>query len=682
MPTYREKCFDYDSTGRMTDMGENLPDNSANICTRFRFDTSASGMFTAPGTISNAGGRTVEAETDNCTVYPPTAATMLSDEWFSYDVKGNITDVWQKTPHSGGYYHSTATYFANGKISSLGVPAVGTINYTLDGEGKWYSAKMGTLSLVSSVTYGPTGVGTVNIGSSTDEDVYTYSPTTGLMTKSQFTVGSKSVVGTLNWNGNETLGTLQIQDGFNSANSQTCTYIYDDIARLTSDQCGPIWEQTYGYDQYDNLNQFGNDPFTFTYNASTNHYNTVGVTYDGDGNLTYDNVNSYTYNASDRLASAVPAGYTCDNNSASVCITYDAFGHAVELYAQSVYYQMVYGPAGKTLGMQGQTLQYAYVPLPGGSRALYYSGAFDYTHADWLGTGRLATSIPASGNGALYYDRSFSPYGEMYGNTGTTYSQSFTGDTQDLFVGLFDTDNRELNQSQGRWLTPDPAGQGWNRYAYVLNNPLVLVDPLGLSCENPHDGQTCVVNVSSQPPDVPLMVIAFDPSYFGTINARANQYYVDLRRLAAGNNGCTPLTKGCSDVPTAEQQCVSNFYNSTLGKAAAFGSPLALLPGWNPEWGSTTGEWAEAIVGKGGGIFGTGAAGTSGTTELTTLSGTRFVGSTLELWTGTALGAIEEVAPPAMLAATLLDIGAHARCSTLAGGALVTPSEGMYGAIP
>jgi hypothetical protein len=150
----------------------------------------------------------------------------------------------------------------------------------------------------------------------------------------------------------------------------------------------------------------------------------------------------------------------------------------------------------------------------------------------------------------------------------------------------------------------------------------------------------------------------------------------------ANGKNCTPLTKGCSNVPTAEQQCIGNFYNSTLGEAAAFGSPLALLPGWNPQWGSNVGDWAEAIVGKGGGIFGTGAAGTSGTTELITLNGTSVVGSTLELWTGAVLGAIEKAAPTAMLAATVLDVGAHAFCSALPGGALTTPSVGMYGAIP
>src|SRR3989442_4022743 len=42
------------------------------------------------------------------------------------------------------------------------------------------------------------------------------------------------------------------------------------------------------------------------------------------------------------------------------------------------------------------------------------------------------------------------------------------------------------NSGQGRWLSPDPIGgdisnpQSLNRYAYVLNNPTNLIDPLGL----------------------------------------------------------------------------------------------------------------------------------------------------------------------------------------------------------
>lgn len=34
---------------------------------------------------------------------------------------------------------------------------------------------------------------------------------------------------------------------------------------------------------------------------------------------------------------------------------------------------------------------------------------------------------------------------------------------------------------QGRWLSPDPAGTGWNQYSYATN-PLISVDPSGLAC--------------------------------------------------------------------------------------------------------------------------------------------------------------------------------------------------------
>ncbi len=102
--------------------------------------------------------------------------------------------------------------------------------------------------------------------------------------------------------------------------------------------------------------------------------------------------------------------------------------------------------------------------------------------------------------------------------------------------------------------------------------------------------------------------------------------------------------------------------------------------GWNPNAGQNLREWGIAIFGKLGGLFWSGAM--SGTTQLTTLSGTTTVGSTLELVTEAVLGTVEAVATPAMLAATVVDIAAHANCSTMPGGALVTPSSGMYGAIP
>jgi len=56
-------------------------------------------------------------------------------------------------------------------------------------------------------------------------------------------------------------------------------------------------------------------------------------------------------------------------------------------------------------------------------------------------------------------------------------------------AGLVDFLFRRYPPAQGRWISPDPAGLGavdisnpqtWNRYAYVANNPLNAIDPLGL----------------------------------------------------------------------------------------------------------------------------------------------------------------------------------------------------------
>jgi RHS repeat-associated protein len=64
-----------------------------------------------------------------------------------------------------------------------------------------------------------------------------------------------------------------------------------------------------------------------------------------------------------------------------------------------------------------------------------------------------------------------------------------TGKERDTESGNDYFGARYYASSMGRWLSPDtdmtlkrilPNPQRWNRYAYVINNPLVLVDPNGL----------------------------------------------------------------------------------------------------------------------------------------------------------------------------------------------------------
>jgi RHS repeat-associated protein len=85
-----------------------------------------------------------------------------------------------------------------------------------------------------------------------------------------------------------------------------------------------------------------------------------------------------------------------------------------------------------------------------------------------------------------------------YGQTDTTLK--FTGQERDAENGLDNFLARHLAGAQGRFLSPDPAGnfvadmgnpQSWNLYSYVWNNPLVYIDPTGLWVQqNPGSGDS------------------------------------------------------------------------------------------------------------------------------------------------------------------------------------------------
>ena len=152
------------------------------------------------------------------------------------------------------------------------------------------------------------------------------------------------------------------------------------------------------------------------------------------------------------------------------------------------------------------------LPFADGVQAVFNSSGISYyRHTDWLGSSRLATDP----NDNAVYDRAYAPYGETYADLTQTPDRSFTGNTQDAVkgtTGIYDFMFREHSAGMGRWLVPDPAGlaavditnpQTWNRYAYVGNNPLSRIDPLGL----------CEFSVSQQDPDTGnIYQICLDPS--------------------------------------------------------------------------------------------------------------------------------------------------------------------------
>jgi RHS repeat-associated protein len=485
-------CHFYDSLHRLTTEWTNRWGTDG--CKRFFYDNSSGVLGSIPSgvSVSNVLGRLAEAETDAC-AWPVTQSSIITDEWFSYTARGESSDVYESTLHSGGYYHVPATYWANGALNQLNnascsgqpcLPGLTTFTYGVEGEGRPNTVSAGSgqnpVTGTNYNLYNPPPQITVSFGSG-DSDVFNSDANTGRMTQYKFNVGSQSVVGNLTWNPNGTLGNLGITDPFNSSNAQTCTYSHDDMTRIASANCGSIWSQTFSFDAFGNINKTGNSSFGATYSPATNRMTTIGTstpTYDADGNVTNDFLHTYTWNAYGRPVTIDTVG-----------VTYDALGSMVELNRSGTYTEIVYTPSGDKLAlMNGQSLLRAFVPLPGGATAVYTNSGLDhYRHSDWLGSARLETTPSQT----VYGDVAYAPYGETYAASGNT-DFSWTGINADVEPAnpetLYDFPAREYG-IQGRWPSPDPAGlgavnpsdpQSWNRYAYVLNNPLAATDPTGL----------------------------------------------------------------------------------------------------------------------------------------------------------------------------------------------------------
>src|ERR1700744_5673086 len=124
--------------------------------------------------------------------------------------------------------------------------------------------------------------------------------------------------------------------------------------------------------------------------------------------------------------------------------------------------------------MSGQSLVNALIPLPIGAIAVYNSsGLAQYNHADWQGSARLYSYANRAANPAMAY----APFGEGYAGgipwvEFTSAGGSWTvSDGENQTGSLDDFLYRRYNPTQGRWISPDPAGlaavdpsnpQSWN----------------------------------------------------------------------------------------------------------------------------------------------------------------------------------------------------------------------------
>ncbi len=108
------------------------------------------------------------------------------------------------------------------------------------------------------------------------------------------------------------------------------------------------------------------------------------------------------------------------------------------------------------------------------------NGSIYYYHNDQLGTPEFLTNAA----GTVVWEAIYKPFGDAEVKPGSTQTNHFRfqGQYFDSETGLHYNHHRYYDPKTGRYLTPDPIGLagGINPYIYVSNDPVNVVDPLGL----------------------------------------------------------------------------------------------------------------------------------------------------------------------------------------------------------
>ena len=84
--------------------------------------------------------------------------------------------------------------------------------------------------------------------------------------------------------------------------------------------------------------------------------------------------------------------------------------------------------------------------------------------------------------GAIVESYAYGPFGASDEVSGAGNPYRFTGRRLDDETGFYHYRARVYSVALGRFLQPDPAGfaDGLNLYAYVANDPMNFIDPMGL----------------------------------------------------------------------------------------------------------------------------------------------------------------------------------------------------------
>jgi RHS repeat-associated protein len=247
------------------------------------------------------------------------------------------------------------------------------------------------------------------------------------------------------------------------------------------DQLGNMWYRV-GWGGWFNpwLEQW---PSYVNNRLTTNPWNNQSMSYDAAGNLTNDGYQSYTYDATGQQTSASGNGLTQSYDGDRLRVKKVENG-VVTYYLRS---SVLGGQVINELG-SGGSFQRGYVYLGNQLLAIQQSSQVSWVHQDPVtksqritnSAGTITSTIdldPWGGETSRSTNQAFQPH--RY----TTYERDGNGGDEAMM--------RRYTGKWHRFAQPDPSDgsynltnpQSFNRYAYVRNDPVNFIDPLGLDPE-------------------------------------------------------------------------------------------------------------------------------------------------------------------------------------------------------
>ena len=350
----------------------------------------------------------------------------------SYDILGRLETMRTLVSKSDGYVTESRAYTASGKLASLAVTQGGNVD---------------------------------NVSNAVLSKQYSYDAATSKLVTEQDLIAGDSV-----------------------------SYAYDVAGRLVmAATASDAWGLAFAYDDFDNrttqkITKGQAFDATAAYSPETNWLLSGEVLYDKNGNMLSLPDLALQYDTLNRLTAAK---HTLKG---------------IELYG--------YNPAGLRIWQKSASREIVSF-YHGGSRIMSLNvatasdGSFSLTPRDAniffgrrvvrKGTSALTSddrnSVRLVTNRTSPISRSFLPFGEEFEKTPDD-TVKFGGYVRDSATGLDYAGQRYYSSSLGRFITPDPDAnsanirqpQSWNRYAFVLNDPINHVDPNGLANSQPLPG--------------------------------------------------------------------------------------------------------------------------------------------------------------------------------------------------